>query len=63
MNNPGRVLSRTEILEKIWGGEYFGETRTLDIHIGTLRHKLGDSASNCQYIKTIRGVGYRFLDR
>lgn len=63
MNNPGRVLSRTEILEKIWGGEYFGETRTLDIHIGTLRHKLGDSASNYQYIKTIRGVGYRFLDR
>lgn len=60
MQNPDRVLSRSELLEKIWGSEYFGETRTLDIHIGTLRHKLGDSAANGQYIKTVRGVGYRF---
>lgn len=61
MQNPDRVLSRSEILEKVWGNEYFGETRTLDIHIGTLRHKLGDSAANGQYIKTVRGVGYRFF--
>lgn len=60
MKNPDRVLSRTEILKEIWGTDYFGETRTLDIHIGTLRHKLGDSPVEGQYIKTVRGVGYRF---
>ena len=61
IENRNRALSRVEILTKIWGDDYCGETRTLDIHIGTLRQKLGDTAENSRYIKTIRGVGYRFI--
>lgn len=56
MENPGIVLTRDKILEHIWGYEFTGETRTVDVHIRTLRRKLGE----CQdYIETIRGVGYR----
>ena len=56
-----RAVSREELISKIWGDDFCGETRTLDIHIGTLRQKLGDSAENSSYIKTVRGVGYRFV--
>ena len=56
MENPGRVFSRDILLEKIWGTEFYGETRTVDVHIGTLRTKLGECG---EYIETIRGVGYR----
>lgn len=59
IENGTRVVSRDELLNKIWGYEYDGETRTLDIHIRTLRQKLGDIGTNC--IKTIRSVGYRFV--
>ena len=52
----GTVLSREKILEKIWGYEIYGETRTVDVHIRTLRQKLGKSGS---LIETVRGVGYR----
>ncbi|MDR1131486.1 MAG: response regulator transcription factor [Oscillospiraceae bacterium] len=61
MENSARAVSREELISKIWGGDYYGETRTLDIHIGTLRQKLGDSAENSSFIKTVRGVGYRFV--
>ncbi|MDR2855730.1 MAG: response regulator transcription factor [Methanomicrobiales archaeon] len=61
IENRNRALSRMEILAQVWGEDYCGETRTLDIHIGTLRQKLGDTAENSRYIKTIRGVGYRFI--
>ena len=61
IENRNRALSRVELLTKIWGEGHCGETRTLDIHIGTLRQKLGDTAENSRYIKTIRGVGYRFI--
>ena len=54
--HPGRVYSRDQLLEKIWGGDYLGETRTVDVHIGTLRTKLGECSG---YIRTVRGVGYR----
>ena len=56
LKHPGRVYTRDQLLEKVWGGEYFGETRTVDVHIGTLRTKLGSCGS---YIRTVRGVGYR----
>lgn len=56
-----RALSREELLQTVWGYEFIGETRTLDMHIGTLRHKLGDSPDSPRFIKTVRGVGYRFL--
>ena len=61
MENCSRAVSREELISKIWGDDYYGETRTLDIHIGTLRQKLFDTADNSSYIKTVRGVGYRFV--
>ena len=56
--NRGRVLSREQLLEKVWGGEYFGEMRVVDVHLGHLRQKLGED----NLITTVRGVGYRFED-
>ncbi len=56
--NHGRVLSREQLLEKIWGGEYFGEMRVVDVHLGHVRQKLGRD----EFITTVRGVGYRFDD-
>ena len=53
------VLSREQLLEKIWGYKYFGDTRVVDVHIGHIRQKLGDETM----IETIRGVGYRFEDK
>lgn len=61
MDNHDKALSRAELLQRVWGDDYYGETRTLDMHIGTLRQKLGDAAENSRYIKTVRGVGYRFV--
>jgi len=57
MNNNGIVLSREMIMDKVWGTDFEGESRTLDMHIKTLRQKLGDAGS---YIKTVRNVGYKF---
>jgi len=56
--NRGRVLSREQLLERVWGGTYFGEMRVVDVHLGHVRQKLGDS----DLIATVRGVGYRFDD-
>ncbi len=53
-----RVLTREELLNTIWGYDYIGESRTLDMHIKTLRQKLGDDADAPNYIKTVRGIGY-----
>ena len=58
MEHMNRVVTRDELLDHIWGYDYDGETRTLDMHIKTLRQKLKEAG---QQIKTIRGVGYRFL--
>lgn len=57
--NQSMVLSREQLLEKVWGYEYFGDTRVVDVHIGHIRQKLGDD----RLIQTIRGVGYRFEDK
>lgn len=56
MENPDLVFSRDQLLSSVWGAENIGETRTVDVHIGTLRTKLGDSGG---VIQTVRGVGYR----
>jgi two-component system, OmpR family, alkaline phosphatase synthesis response regulator PhoP len=56
--NRGRVLTREQLLEKVWGGEYFGEIRVVDVHLGHVRQKLGQD----DLIATVRGVGYRFED-
>ena len=55
-SSPGRVLSRDFLLDRIWGHEYYGETRTVDVHIRHIRQKLGDDAD---MIETVRGVGYK----
>jgi two-component system alkaline phosphatase synthesis response regulator PhoP len=56
--NRGRVLTREQLLERVWGGSYFGEMRVVDVHLGHVRQKLGDH----EIIVTVRGVGYRFDD-
>jgi two-component system, OmpR family, alkaline phosphatase synthesis response regulator PhoP len=56
--NRGRVLTREQLLEKVWGGQYFGEIRVVDVHLGHVRQKLGRP----ELIGTVRGVGYRFED-
>ena len=60
MRHPGRVYSREQLLSDIWGADYVGETRTVDVHIGTLRTKLGECG---EYIDTVRGVGYRLGEK
>lgn len=59
MENKGIVLSRDQLLTRIWGYDFDGETRTVDVHVRTLRQKLGTSGA---YIETVRGVGYRMGD-
>jgi two-component system alkaline phosphatase synthesis response regulator PhoP len=56
--NRGRVLTREQLLEKVWGGSYYGEMRVVDVHLGHVRKKLGRD----DLIATVRGVGYRFED-
>lgn len=56
MENPGRVFTRDQLFDRIWESDYAGESRTVDVHIGTLRGKLGKYGT---YIETVRGVGYR----
>lgn len=60
--NRGKVLTRDSLLDKIWGYEYYGETRTVDVHVRHLRLKIEDDDKNPKYIETIRGIGYRFND-
>jgi two-component system alkaline phosphatase synthesis response regulator PhoP len=57
MRHHGQVLSRQQLLEHVWGTNYYGETRVVDVHIGHIRKKLGD-----RLIETVWGVGYRFED-
>ena len=61
LSNSSRVVPRDELLGEIWGFDFVGETRTLDMHIKTLRAKLHDDVENPRYIKTIRSVGYKFI--
>ncbi len=58
---PGRVFSRTQLLEKVWGYDFYGDDRVVDVHIRSLRAALGDDATNPEIIGTVRGVGYKFL--
>ena len=54
-DHRGMVLSREQLLDKVWGGDYYGEIRVVDVHVGHVRKKIGE-----EYIATVRGVGYRF---
>jgi DNA-binding response OmpR family regulator len=60
-SQPGRVFSRRQLLEAVWGWDYVGDERVVDVHIRNLRRTLGDDAADPTLIGTVRGVGYRFL--
>jgi DNA-binding response OmpR family regulator len=62
MSSPGRVFSRAQLLDGVWGSSDFREPRTVDVHVRHLREKLEPSPSEPRYIQTVRGVGYRFAD-
>lgn len=61
INNAGRVLPREVLIERVWGADYFGDTKTLDVHIKRLRSKIEDDPKNPSRIATIRGLGYKFV--
>jgi DNA-binding response OmpR family regulator len=60
MNNAGRAMSREELLQQVWGDEWIGDPRTLDVHVRWLRLKVEDDPAIPKYIQTVRGFGYRF---
>jgi two-component system response regulator RegX3 len=60
MQNAGRVLTRVQLIDRIWGSDYFGDTKTLDVHVKRLRSRIEKDAANPKYIQTIRGLGYKF---
>jgi len=59
--SPGRVFARHQLIDRVWGRDFYGEERIVDVHVGNLRKALGDSASSPRFIETVRGVGYRFV--
>ena len=63
IRNAGRVVRREDLMTEVWDENWFGSTRTLDVHIGWLRRKLGDDASAPRMIQTVRGVGFRLRNQ
>ena len=59
MRNAGRVLTRSQLIDRVWGGDYYGDTKTLDVHIKRLRAKIEEDPANPVLIQTIRGLGYK----
>jgi DNA-binding response OmpR family regulator len=60
MRSAGQVVTREDLMSEVWDTNWFGSTKTLDVHIGWLRRKLGDAPADPTYIETVRGVGFRF---
>ena len=60
MESAGRVVTRTQLMDEVWDPNWYGPTKTLDVHVSSLRKKLGYDPSNPRYIHTVRGVGFRF---
>ena len=60
IRNAGRVVTREDLMSRVWDENWFGSTKTLDVHMGWLRRKLGDDAADPRFIHTVRGVGFRF---
>ena len=60
LRNKGRVLTRTQLIDRVWGSDYFGDTKTLDVHVKRLRAKIEKDPANPVFIQTIRGLGYKF---
>ncbi|HBR33495.1 MAG TPA: DNA-binding response regulator, partial [Firmicutes bacterium] len=62
MSHPGRAFSREYLLENLWGYEFFGDTRTVDVHVRRLRQKIEDNPAQPYWLETVRGVGYRIRE-
>lgn len=62
MRNAGQVISRADLMDRVWGITWLGDTRTLDVHVRWLREKIETNPGQPRYIQTVRGVGYRFID-
>jgi two-component system response regulator RegX3 len=60
LRNTGRVLTRGQLIDRIWGADYVGDTKTLDVHVKRLRAKLEDDPSQPELLVTVRGLGYKF---
>lgn len=60
LRNAGRVLTRGQLIDRVWGADYFGDTKTLDVHVKRIRSKIEKDPSNPQLLVTVRGLGYRF---
>ncbi len=61
LRDPGHVVTREDLMNDVWDENWFGSTKTLDVHLAALRRKLGDDPAAPRYIQTVRGVGYRFV--
>ncbi len=61
VRHAGEVVGREDLMARVWDVNWFGSTKTLDVHIRSLRKKLGDDPANPTYIETVRGVGFRFV--
>jgi two-component system, OmpR family, response regulator RegX3 len=60
VRHAGRVVTREHLMDRVWDENWFGSTKTLDVHVRWLRGKLGETAENAHYLQTVRGVGFRF---
>ncbi|MHB1006031.1 MAG: response regulator [Chloroflexota bacterium] len=62
-SQPGRVFTKAQLLERVWGDDYFGDDHVVEVHVGSLRKKLEDNPAQPKWVQTVRGVGYRFGGR
>ena len=60
-SEPGTVLTRAELIERVWGQDWFGDEHVVDVHLSNLRKKLGDDPREPRYVVTVRSVGFRFV--
>jgi two-component system response regulator RegX3 len=60
LRNAGRVLTRGQLIDRVWGSDYVGDTKTLDVHVKRLRAKIEPDPGNPKYLVTVRGLGYKF---
>ena len=60
LRNAGRVLTRGQLIDRVWGSDYVGDTKTLDVHVKRLRSKIEPDPSSPRYLVTVRGLGYKF---
>jgi len=59
-SEPRRAFTRLQLLDAVWGGDWYGDDHVVDVHVGNLRKKLGESGTSPRFVHTVRGVGFRF---